>query len=228
VQQKQKKPRGKAGGGEGGKGESSRESSDDKLDTGCGDGAARRVGGRKESVMNNLIVLVGRIGQDPILRFTNGNSTPVANTSLATNTVYRDREGARKEKTEWHRIVVWGEPAKNFAKIVGKGDLVSVQGRLEYRKREIDGQQVQEAVIRVTAWTQLTPKRSGQQAAADPDGDGFQHDEAQLAGDPDFPTDLPGEGDLPAAGIDPFAENPPAADAPIAEVPATTRRRRTK
>ena len=132
--------------------------------------------------MYNLIVLIGRIGQDPILRVTNGTGTPVANTSLATNSFYRDREGQRREKTEWHRIVVWGEQARNFEQIVGKGDLVSVQGRLEYRIREIDGQRVQEAVIRVTAWKQLTPKRHDDQPAADPDGDGFGDDEAPARG----------------------------------------------
>jgi single-strand DNA-binding protein len=227
---KQKKQgRKKQEGVEGGKGESSQKGSDDQARHRVRRWSGTSDGRHTENVMNNLVALVGRIGQDPILRYTNGNSTPVANTSLATNTVYRDREGQRQEKTEWHRIVVWGEPAKNFEQIVGKGNLVSVQGRLEYRTREIAGQRVQEAVIRVTAWTQLTPKRNGGQAAADPDGDGFQEDEAQLAGDPNFPIDLPGEGDLPTAGIDPFAENPPADQEPVpADSTATTRRRRTK
>jgi len=135
--------------------------------------------------------------------------------------------------------VFWGEPARNFEKIVGKGDLVSVQGRLEYRVREIDGKRVQEAVIRVTAWTQHTPKRNGEAAAPDPDGDGFQDEEAQLAdhagdtdltgelaGDGYLPTDLPSEGDLPVAGDEPIPENLPAEEDPATADPTSTRRRK--
>ena len=191
--------------------------------------------------MYNLIVLIGRIGQTPILRVTNGTGTPVANASLATNTVYRDRDGNRQEKPEWHRLVVWGDQARNFEQIVGKGDLISVQGRLEYRTREIDGQRVQEAVIRVTAWKQLTPKRHDDQPAADPDGDGFGDDEDQpagdtdltgeltgeLAGDTDLPADLPGDGDLLPAGDEPNAGDPPADEPTTADL-TSTKRRRTK
>ena len=129
--------------------------------------------------------------------------------------------------------MVWGEPAKNFAQIVGKGDLVSVQGRLEYSTREIDGQRVKEAEIRVTAWTQHTPKRDGDQPAADPDGDGFQDDEAQHEGDAggtDLTGELAGDGNPLPADDAPLAENPPADEEPAtaADPTSTTKRGRRK
>jgi single-strand DNA-binding protein len=84
--------------------------------------------------MNN-IDLVGNVGQHPVLRHT-GNGTPVANVSLATNRVYKDGAGNRQQTTEWHRLVIWGEPATTLAKIVGRGDLLAVRGRLEYKQRD--------------------------------------------------------------------------------------------
>ena len=114
----------------------------------------------------NTLVLVGNIGQHPVLRYT-ASGTPVANVTLATNRVYRDRDGNRQQSTEWHRLTVWGEGARNFAEIVSRGDLVSVRGRLEYREREIAGQKVQDASIRVAEWTKLSPRKAQQDGAAD-------------------------------------------------------------
>ena len=113
----------------------------------------------------NSIHLVGNVGQTPSLRETNGG-TPVANVTLATNNVYKDRDGNRQQTTEWHRLVVWGDGAKNFAEIVGKGDLVAVRGRLEYKLREIAGEKLKDAVIRVEEWHQLTARKAQPDAAA--------------------------------------------------------------
>ena len=109
--------------------------------------------------MMNSIHLVGNVGQTPVLRQTNGG-TPVANFTLATNRFYRDRDGERQQATEWHRLVVWGEGAKNFAQIVGKGDQIAVRGRLEYKLREIAGEKVKDATIRVEEWTKLSPRKA--------------------------------------------------------------------
>ena len=138
--------------------------------------------------MNN-IDLVGNVGQHPVLRHT-GNGTPVANVSLATNRVYRDGAGNRQQTTEWHRLVIWGEPATTLAKIVGRGDLLAVRGRLEYKTREIAGETVQDASIRILEWTKLSPRKAPVDAeasepaeeaepaaAAGGDEDGFQGDD---------------------------------------------------
>jgi single-strand DNA-binding protein len=136
--------------------------------------------------MNN-IDLVGNVGQHPALRHT-GNGTPVANVSLATNRVYKDGAGNRQQTTEWHRLVIWGEPATTLAKIVGRGDLLAVRGRLEYKQREIAGETVQDASIRILEWTKLSPRKAQPEEAAvaeeaEPpsapggDDDGFQLDD---------------------------------------------------
>ena len=117
----------------------------------------------------NSVALVGNVGQNPVLRAT-GNGTPVANVTLATNRVYRDRDGNRQQSTEWHRLVVWGEGARNFADIVRSGDKVAVRGRLEYRLREVAGEKVWDATIRVGEWHQLTAKKARAGEAAQPDG----------------------------------------------------------
>ena len=116
----------------------------------------------------NSIHLVGNVGQTPVLRET-GNGTAVANVTLATNRFWRDGEGERQQSTEWHRLVVWGEGAKNFADIVGKGDLIAVRGRLEYKLREIAGQKVWDAVIRVDEWHQHTPRKARPAGEAETD-----------------------------------------------------------
>jgi single-strand DNA-binding protein len=112
--------------------------------------------------MNN-VHFVGNVGQHPTLRETKGG-TPVANVTLATNRFYRDREGQRQQATEWHRLVVWGEAARTFARIVAKGDLLAVRGRLEYKTREIAGEKVLDATLRVLEWTKLSPRKANEPA----------------------------------------------------------------
>jgi single-strand DNA-binding protein len=138
--------------------------------------------------MNN-IVLVGNVGGPPTLRHTTAG-VPLASLSLATDRFFRDREGQRQKTTEWHRLVVWGEGASTLAKIVARGDQLSVRGRLEYRLREIAGERVKDAVIHVHEWHKLSPRRPDEEAPAAPaegqedghDGDGFgSEDEAALA-----------------------------------------------
>jgi single-strand DNA-binding protein len=81
----------------------------------------------------NKVILVGRLGQDPELKSTpNGNS--VANFSLATNEVWTDKSGARQEKTEWHRIVVWGKQAELCAQYLKKGRQAYLEGRMQTRQ----------------------------------------------------------------------------------------------
>lgn len=81
----------------------------------------------------NKVLLVGRLGKDPDLRYTQGG-TPVANFPLATDESYNDREGVRQEKTEWHKIVVWNKQAETVSNYMSKGKLVLVEGSLQTRK----------------------------------------------------------------------------------------------
>ena len=83
----------------------------------------------------NKVILLGHLGHDPELKNTqNGNS--VANFSLATTERWMDKAGAKQEKTEWHRIVVWGTQATNCAKYLAKGSQALVEGKLQTRTWE--------------------------------------------------------------------------------------------
>lgn len=80
----------------------------------------------------NLVVLMGNLGHDPELRHTQ-RGTPVATFSLATSEGYTDQNGERGERTDWHRIVVWGTAAEACKEYLHKGRLVHVEGSLRTR-----------------------------------------------------------------------------------------------
>jgi single-strand DNA-binding protein len=81
----------------------------------------------------NKVILVGNLGRDPELRYTPGG-TPVANFTLATNERWTDPTGEKKERTEWHRIVVWGKQAEIAGEYLRKGRQVYVEGSIQTRE----------------------------------------------------------------------------------------------
>lgn len=81
----------------------------------------------------NLWTGIGNLGNDPVLRYT-GNGTAVCNLSVATNDYWKDAAGKPQERTEWHRVVVFGKQAENCAKYLRTGRQVLVEGRLQTRK----------------------------------------------------------------------------------------------
>lgn len=81
----------------------------------------------------NKVILIGRLGRDPELRYT-PSGTPVANFPLATSETYTDKNGNKQEKTDWHKIVVWNNQAENVTKYLSKGRLALVEGSLQTRK----------------------------------------------------------------------------------------------
>ena len=89
----------------------------------------------------NKVELIGRLGKDPeVKHLTNGSA--VANFSVATSEVWKDkRSGEKQEKTEWHNIVVWNEKTIEFIeKYLNKGDLVRIEGKIQTRSWEKDGE----------------------------------------------------------------------------------------
>lgn len=80
--------------------------------------------------MMNKAILIGHLGRDPELRYTSGGQ-PVVNFTMATNENWRDGDGERQTRTEWHRIVVWGKTAEFASQYLSKGRLVYVEGRIE-------------------------------------------------------------------------------------------------
>ena len=83
----------------------------------------------------NKVILIGNLGRDPELRFTR-DGQGVANFTLATNERWRDKDGQNQERTEWHRIVVWGKQAENCAQYLQKGRSCYIEGRIQTRERE--------------------------------------------------------------------------------------------
>ena len=83
----------------------------------------------------NRVTLVGNLGRDPELRYTQSGQA-VANFTLATNEKWKDKEGNSQERTEWHRIIVWGKSAENCAQYLQKGRSVYIEGRLQTREWE--------------------------------------------------------------------------------------------
>ncbi len=86
----------------------------------------------------NKVILIGNLGQDPELKHTQSGQA-VANFSIATSESWKDKEGQKQEKTEWHRVVVWGKLAELCAKYLAKGRSCYLEGKLQTRMWEKDG-----------------------------------------------------------------------------------------
>ena len=88
----------------------------------------------------NKVILIGRLGQNPEIRYTAAGA-PVANFSLATHETWMDKSGQKQERTEWHRIVVWGKIAETCSQYLAKGRQVYIEGRIQTRQwQDKDGQ----------------------------------------------------------------------------------------
>jgi single-strand DNA-binding protein len=87
----------------------------------------------------NKVILVGNLGRDAELRYTPGGAA-VATLNLATTEVFKDREGQKKEDTQWHRVILWGKTAETLQDYLVKGKQIYVEGKLQTRKwKDKDG-----------------------------------------------------------------------------------------
>ena len=115
----------------------------------------------------NRVTLIGHLGADPELRYT-ATGTAVANFRIATSETWSDADGKRQERTEWHRIVVWGKTAESCGEFLSKGRCVCVEGRLQTRSwTDRDGQS--RATTEIVA-TNVTFLGGGQKRPAADDG----------------------------------------------------------
>ena len=88
----------------------------------------------------NKVILVGNLGQDPEVKFTAGGAA-VTTLSIATSDSWKDKDsGMDKERTEWHRVVLWRRLAEIAGEYLKKGSKVYVEGQLQTRKWEQEGQ----------------------------------------------------------------------------------------
>ena len=88
----------------------------------------------------NRVMLMGNLGADPELRYTQSGHA-VLNMRLATTESYVDRDGQRKDRTEWHNVVLWGKRAEALSRYLNKGSSIFVEGSIRYSSYEgQDGQ----------------------------------------------------------------------------------------
>lgn len=148
----------------------------------------------------NKVMLIGRLGRDPELRYTQ-SGTPVCALSLATDESYQDRDGNKVDRTEWHKVQVWQKPAENAAHYLAKGSLIFVEGKLATRKwqdqqgqdrytTEIQAQRIQYLDFKNDSQGQnQTPRQGGQQRRPQ----SRQDDDLG----PAFPSEASGMDDVP-------------------------------
>jgi single-strand DNA-binding protein len=114
----------------------------------------------------NKVILVGRLGRDPETRYTSGGQA-VANFSVATDESYKDRNGERQKRTEWHKIVVWGKQAEIAQQYLKKGSLVFIEGRIQSREwQDKEGQKRTSFEIVATNFRMLGGRADGAAAGA--------------------------------------------------------------
>src|SRR5437588_11849889 len=80
----------------------------------------------------NKVLLIGNLGRDADLKWTTGG-TAVAHFSIATSEAWTDKVGQPQERTEWHRIVLWGKTAESLAEYLTRGKQVYVEGKVQTR-----------------------------------------------------------------------------------------------
>lgn len=138
----------------------------------------------------NKVILVGRLGNDPEIRYTQ-QGVAVTNFNIATSETWLDKAGAKQERTEWHRIVVWGKMAETCSQYLAKGRQVYVEGRLQTRQWEDKdgGKRYTTEVVASTVQflDRGTEKGAGVGASSD---DMMPHDNpppSMMGGDEDIP-----------------------------------------
>lgn len=98
----------------------------------------------------NRVILIGRLGKDPELRYT-PNGSPVARFSLATSENWTDKGGEKQERTQWHNIVAWNKLAEICNQYLVKGKQVFIEGRIEtreYNDRDGNKRRITEIIAR--------------------------------------------------------------------------------
>lgn len=86
----------------------------------------------------NKVILVGNLGNDPEIKYAQSGMA-IATLSVATTSVRKDKDGQQQEKTEWHRVKLFGKTAEVAAEYLKKGRQVYIEGRIEYGTYEKDG-----------------------------------------------------------------------------------------
>jgi len=143
----------------------------------------------------NKAILVGNLGRDAEMRFTAGG-TPVATVSMATTEKFTDKDGQKREDTQWHRIVIWGKTAQSLHEYLTKGKQIYVEGKIQTREwTDKEGKAVKTTEIRADRIVLLGGGGGGESrgprtsSAARPTE---SYDTGEMA-----PVDAPNDDDIP-------------------------------
>ena len=130
----------------------------------------------------NKVIIIGRLGQDPEMKAV-GQGTTVTRLNVATSENWVGKDGQKQERTECHRIAVWGKLAEICGKYLAKGRQVYVEGRLQTRSWEDNGQKKYSTEIVATTVQFLGSANNENSASA---GAGNSSNQTQKAGDFNF------------------------------------------
>ncbi len=148
----------------------------------------------------NKVILIGNVGADPELRYTPGGAA-VSNFNMATNESWTDNSGEPQERTEWHRIVVWGRLAEICNQYLKKGSKVYIEGRLQTRSWEAQDGQKRYTTEIVARDMQMLDSRDAAAAGSDPGYGGEVRQQAAPSPGPGSPG--PGSGGQPQGSPEP-------------------------
>ena len=143
----------------------------------------------------NKAILVGNLGRDAEMRFT-ASGTAVATVTMATTEKFTDRDGQKREDTQWHRIVIWGKTAESLKDYLTKGKQIYVEGRIETREwTNKEGAKVKTTEIKADKIVLLGGGGGGAGAGGSrPSRGGY----SESAPDTDMaPIDAPNDDDIP-------------------------------
>lgn len=147
--------------------------------------------------MINKAILIGNLGADPEMRYTQ-NGTPVVSFTMATTERYKNKDGEQVENTEWHKITAWQRLAEICGEYLSKGSRVYIEGKLQTRKwQDQDGNDRYTTEIVAREMKMLSPKSEGGQ------GGGQQQDRPQN-NPPAPPEQDPFDSNAPTGGDVPF------------------------
>ncbi len=133
--------------------------------------------------MVNKVILVGRLGADPEVRYTQDGAM-VTNFRLATDEQWKDKTGERVQRTEWHRIVTFGKLAEICGNYLSKGRLVYIEGRIQTRSwDDKDGNKRYATEIIALNMQMLERKGQGSDQSKAPANEGSSFEGAEMAED---------------------------------------------
>jgi len=143
----------------------------------------------------NKVIIVGNITRDPELKAL-PSGQQVATFSVATNEVYKDSNGQKQERTEFHNVVAWGRTAENIAQYMKKGSQIYIEGKLQTRSWEKDGEKrYRTEVVALNVQFGAKPKGDGGSSRSDDDWGEFDEPSAPASGSSDAgeinPEDIP-------------------------------------